>query len=66
MIVMHFKLMKLQKKESNIHQMKLKIVLKKIRNGLFLEILMEIYVDNNTNWYSIKIKDNFWLYYISS
>ena len=49
MIVMHFKLMKLQKKESNIHQMKLKIVLKKIRNGLFLEYLMEIYIDNNTN-----------------
>ena len=49
--------MKLQKKESNIHQMKLKIVLKKIRNGLFLEYLMEIYIDNNTNWYSIKIEE---------
>ena len=49
MIDMHFKLMKLQKKESNIHQMKLMIVMKKIRNGLFLEYLMEIYIDNNTN-----------------
>ena len=49
--------MKLQKKESNIHQMKLMIVMKKIRNGLFLEYLMEIYIDNNTNWYSIKIEE---------